>query len=29
MLLEEDHTEDKLAGILFLQEILLPALELN
>jgi len=25
MLLEEDHTEDKLAGILFLQEILLPA----
>jgi 3-methyladenine DNA glycosylase AlkD len=24
MLLEEDHTEDKLAGILFLQEILLP-----
>jgi 3-methyladenine DNA glycosylase AlkD len=25
MLLEEDHSEDKLAGILFLQEILLPA----
>jgi 3-methyladenine DNA glycosylase AlkD len=25
MLLEEDHTEDKLAGVLFLQEILLPA----
>jgi 3-methyladenine DNA glycosylase AlkD len=25
MLLEEDYTEDKLAGILFLQEILLPA----
>ena len=25
MLLEEDHTEDKLAGTLFLQEILLPA----
>jgi 3-methyladenine DNA glycosylase AlkD len=24
MLLEEDHTEDKLAGVLFLQEILLP-----
>ncbi len=29
MLLEEDHTEDKLAGVLFLQEILLPALALN
>ncbi len=25
MLLEEDYTEDKLAGVLFLQEILLPA----
>jgi hypothetical protein len=25
MLLEENYTEDKLAGILFLQEILLPA----
>jgi 3-methyladenine DNA glycosylase AlkD len=25
MLLEEDHTEDKLAGVLFLQETLLPA----
>jgi 3-methyladenine DNA glycosylase AlkD len=25
MLLEENHTEDKLAGVLFLQEILLPA----
>jgi 3-methyladenine DNA glycosylase AlkD len=25
MLLEEDHSEDKLAGILFVQEILLPA----
>jgi 3-methyladenine DNA glycosylase AlkD len=25
MLLEEDHTVDKLAGVLFLQEILLPA----
>ena len=25
MFLEEDHSEDKLAGILFLQEILLPA----
>jgi 3-methyladenine DNA glycosylase AlkD len=25
LLLEEDHTEDKLAGILFLREILLPA----
>jgi hypothetical protein len=25
MLLEEGYTEDKLAGILFLQEILLPA----
>ena len=25
MLLEEDYTEDKLAGILYLQEILLPA----
>ena len=25
LLLEEDYTEDKLAGILFLQEILLPA----
>ena len=25
LLLEEDHTEDKLAGVLFLQEILLPA----
>ncbi len=24
MLLEEDHTEDKIAGVLFLQEILLP-----
>jgi hypothetical protein len=24
MLLEEEHTEDKLAGVLFLQEILLP-----
>jgi 3-methyladenine DNA glycosylase AlkD len=24
MLLEEDHTEDKLAGVLFLQEIILP-----
>jgi DNA alkylation repair enzyme len=24
MLLEEDHAEDKLAGVLFLQEILLP-----
>jgi 3-methyladenine DNA glycosylase AlkD len=29
MLLEEDHTEDKLAGILFLQEILLPARALD
>jgi 3-methyladenine DNA glycosylase AlkD len=29
MLLEEDHTEDKLAGVLFLQEILLPADVLN
>jgi 3-methyladenine DNA glycosylase AlkD len=25
MLLEEDYTEDKLAGVLFLQEVLLPA----
>jgi hypothetical protein len=25
MLLEEDYTEDRLAGVLFLQEILLPA----
>jgi 3-methyladenine DNA glycosylase AlkD len=25
MLIEEDHVEDKLAGVLFLQEILLPA----
>ena len=25
MLLEENYTEDKLAGVLFLQEILLPA----
>src|SRR3712207_8556991 len=25
MLIEEGHTEDKLAGVLFLQEILLPA----
>src|SRR5687768_18478745 len=25
MLLKEDYTEDKLAGVLFLQEILLPA----
>jgi hypothetical protein len=29
MLLEEDYTEDKLAGILFLQEILLPARALD
>ena len=29
LLLEEDYTKDKLAGILFLQEILLPAGALN
>jgi 3-methyladenine DNA glycosylase AlkD len=29
MLLEEDHTEDKLAGVLFLQEILLPEAALD
>jgi 3-methyladenine DNA glycosylase AlkD len=29
MLLEEDYSEDKLAGILFLQEILLPASALD
>jgi 3-methyladenine DNA glycosylase AlkD len=29
MLLEEDYTEDKLAGVLFLQEILLPASALD